>query len=125
MCIRAGCLQLSGDKFDGRLFIADAVAQGAVAVLAQTGTDVPEGVVRIEDDNPRRRLALMAAKFYDRQPEYIAAVTGTNGKTSTVFFAQQIWAKTGCKAASLGTVGVHGAGFDDTGTLTTPDAPSA
>lgn len=114
---------LPGEKFDGRTFIADAVAQGAAAVLAQAGTDVPDGVVCIEDANPRRRLALMSAKFYGHQPEYIAAVTGTNGKTSTVFFAQQIWVQCGHKAASLGTIGVHGAGFDSAGTLTTPDAP--
>lgn len=125
--VRPGFLfaALSGDKYDGRVFIADAAARGAAAVLVQAGTDVPdmpEGLMRVEEDNPRRALALMASRFYRRQPEYVAAVTGTNGKTSTVYFAQQLWALAGYKAVSLGTVGLHGAGFDDEGGLTTPDA---
>ena len=66
---------------------------GAVAVLAERGTraDVPV----IEADDPREALAAMAARFHPRQPRYIAAITGTNGKSSTVEFLRQIWAKAG------------------------------
>jgi len=115
---------LPGNKQDGRKYIADAVHLGAVAVLCPPGTKVEGDVALVEDDNPRRSLALMAAKFYGRQPETLAAVTGTNGKTSTVHFTQQIWSALGHKAASIGTLGVRGSGMVRSGSLTTPDPVS-
>ena len=45
----------------------------------------------IEVDDPRRALALAAARFYGRQPETMVAVTGTSGKTSVASFTRQIW----------------------------------
>ena len=90
---------MPGSRSDGRRFIADAVARGAVAVLAEPGTEIPEGVIRIEDPAPRRAFALMAAAFHGRQPETVVAVTGTNGKTSTVQFARQLWERLGLPAA--------------------------
>ncbi len=97
---------LPGAKTDGRRFIDQAIARGAVAVLAEPHTPVPSGTVLVADENPRRRLAMMAAKFYGRQPRHIAAVTGTSGKTSTAEFTRQIWASLGRPAASLGTLGL-------------------
>ena len=97
---------LPGSKLDGRRFIAEAAKKGAVAVLAPEGTEVPTGVALVADENPRRRLALMAARFYGRQPRTIAAVTGTSGKTSTAEFTRQIWALLDRRAASLGTLGI-------------------
>ncbi len=76
------------------------------------------------DANPRRALALAAARFYPLQPEKIVAVTGTSGKTSTAVFARQLWTALGEKAASIGTIGVIGAGgarLDEGAALTTPD----
>lgn len=119
---------LPGSKADGRAFVADAVARGAVAVLGPAGTvlpdGAPDGVAVIEDENPRRRLALMAARFYGRQPAHVAAVTGTNGKTSTVQFARQLWTLLGRRAASLGTLGITAPGLERYGSLTTPDTVS-
>src|SRR5438874_2569258 len=86
---------LPGARADGRRFIADAVARGAAAVLAPEGTPWPVGVPPrplIQDPEPRRRLAQLAAALAGPQPRVIAAVTGTNGKTSTVDFLRQIWA---------------------------------
>ncbi len=60
----------------------------------------------IEDSDPRRRLALIAARFFGLQPKTVVAVTGTNGKTSVASFVRQLWAGQGFAAASLGTVGV-------------------
>ncbi len=122
--IRPGYLfaALPGRVGDGRRFIDDALRRGAVAVLAPPGLRIGDRPVSVlEDDNPRRRLALMAARFFIRQPRYIAAVTGTNGKTSVASFARQLWTLMGHKAASLGTLGLHGPGFDRAGSLTTPD----
>ena len=120
---------LPGAKFDGRHYIADAVANGAVVILAPAGTawpdNVPRGTVQlITEDNPRRALALLAARFYNQQPRFIAAVTGTNGKTSTVHFTKQIWSARNIKAASIGTLGVRGPGLIRSGSMTTPDPVS-
>ncbi len=115
---------LPGARQDGRSFIDQAVAGGAVAVLAPQGTELKDydpPVALVTDENPRRRLALMAARFYGRQPETVAAVTGTNGKTSVAAFTRQIWQHAGWKAASLGTLGLEPARPDAPGSLTTPD----
>lgn len=111
---------LPGTKVDGGAFIPQAFAQGAAAVMCQAGTYGGEGPV-VHSDNPRRLLALMAARFYHQQPDTIVAVTGTNGKTSVAVFVRQIWAALGFRAASLGTIGVVGP--DSTIELkhTTPD----
>lgn len=115
---------LRGGHADGRAFIAEAVARGAAAVLAPSGTAWPEGVPAIPllaDPEPRRRLAQLAALLAGPQPETIVAVTGTNGKTSTVEFLRQIWAAGGHLAASLGTLGLTAPGFPPGPSLTTPD----
>jgi UDP-N-acetylmuramoyl-L-alanyl-D-glutamate--2,6-diaminopimelate ligase len=122
--VRPGFLfaALSGRSADGNRFAADAVAKGAVAVLtADADLVAAPGVRVIADPNPRRRLALMAARFYAPQPATLVAVTGTNGKTSVTVFVRQIWEQLGLRAASFGTIGIHGAGIDRPGSLTTPD----
>jgi UDP-N-acetylmuramoyl-L-alanyl-D-glutamate--2,6-diaminopimelate ligase len=124
--VRPGFLfaALGGSRTDGRRFVADAVARGAVAILSDDPAAVAglESPVRaIIDPNPRRRLALMAARFHAPQPKTIAAVTGTNGKTSVAVFLRQIWQHAGKQAASLGTIGIVGPDFERPGSLTTPD----
>ena len=82
----------------GAAFIADAVERGAVAVLAPPGTAWPPGVPPrpvIFDPEPRQCLARIAAVLAGPQPETVVAVTGTNGKTSTVEFTRQLWASAG------------------------------
>ena len=115
---------LPGTRADGRAFIADAVSRGAAALLVPAEGDLPQlsrPVPIIRDANPRRRLALLAAKFYGTQPRVVAAVTGTNGKTSTADFTRQIWMQLGRRAASLGTLGVVTPDQEIAGALTTPD----
>ncbi len=112
---------LPGTHVDGAAFIPQAVASGAVAVLAGEGASV-QGVPLIAAANPRQLFARMAARFFGRQPDTIVAVTGTSGKTSVATFVREIWAAMGFPAASLGTVGV----VSPSGTIelehTTPDA---
>jgi UDP-N-acetylmuramoyl-L-alanyl-D-glutamate--2,6-diaminopimelate ligase len=111
---------LPGVKNDGRDFIAAAIANGATHILAPRGTTAHDAHV-IESDNPRADFARMAAKFYHAQPDVIVAVTGTNGKTSTVNILRQLWEKLEYKSAAIGTLGVMGTHFVQGGALTTPD----
>lgn len=98
---------LPGAKLDGAAFVKDAIAKGAVAILGNEAIRAETGsTVAIVDANPRKRLSEIAARFYGRQPQTIAAVTGTNGKTSIASFVRQIWTRLGYQAASFGTVGV-------------------
>jgi UDP-N-acetylmuramoyl-L-alanyl-D-glutamate--2,6-diaminopimelate ligase len=113
---------LPGVKTDGQRFIAQALERGAAAILVPAGTKLDAGsAVVIEDNDPRRRLALIAARFYGLQPKTAVAVTGTNGKTSVASFVRQIWTALGYRAASLGTVGVVGPRGTQTLKHTTPD----
>lgn len=113
---------LKGTQADGHRFIPDAREKGAVAVLSDHVDPAYAGQIAfVTDTNPRRRLALMAAAFFGAQPNHIAAVTGTNGKTSVANFTAQIWARLGFRSASLGTLGLHGAGLDLPVAHTTPD----
>ena len=115
---------LSGSKTDGARFIEDAVKRGATAVLgAPAAADQAKGLgVRfIAAANPRLRLAELAAEFYAAQPSTVAAVTGTNGKTSVASFLRQIWAFQGRPAASLGTIGIDAPSGHVSLGHTTPD----
>src|SRR4051794_30344292 len=112
---------LAGSKTDGARFIAQAVEAGAIAVA---GDHAPERGCRVpfvSTPNPRRALALAAAKFYPRQPATIAAVTGTSGKTSVAAFTRQIWQRLGFSSASIGTIGLVSPKRTIYGSLTTPD----
>jgi len=118
---------LNGVQTDGRRFAAEAVAKGAAAIL----TDDPaalaldaaarQQVAIVADPNPQRALALAASRFYPARPRTIAAVTGTNGKTSVAHFTREIWRALGHKSASLGTLGCVVGNERRSGALTTPD----
>ena len=123
--VRPGCLfaALPGTRVSGVDYIADAVARGAVAVLAPEGTDpgLARGANLVTDPYPRQRLALAAARYHGAQPAAVACVTGTNGKTSVADFTRQIWQESGHKAASLGTLGIRVDGGQRALRHTTPD----
>ncbi|MBL4616106.1 MAG: UDP-N-acetylmuramoyl-L-alanyl-D-glutamate--2,6-diaminopimelate ligase [Robiginitomaculum sp.] len=111
---------LAGTQVHGREFIQMAIANGAVAILSDQmimGCQIP---VLVATD-PARKLAQMASIIYPGSPQNIIAVTGTNGKSSTVEFLRQIWQNTGRRAACIGTLGVT----TDAGVIplgyTTPD----
>lgn len=115
---------LRGAAVDGASFMPMAAQKGAVAILLDEGRDVtvPEGVVDVRAANARKTLAHMAAKWFGAQPNNCVAVTGTNGKSSTVDIYTQLARALGHTAASIGTLGVQTeaskAGFG----LTTPDS---
>jgi UDP-N-acetylmuramoyl-L-alanyl-D-glutamate--2,6-diaminopimelate ligase len=112
---------LAGSKTDGARFVDQAIASGAIAIA---GDHVPPGdrlVPFVTVQNPRRSLALAAARFYPRQPAIITAVTGTSGKTSVAAFTRQIWQGLGFSSASIGTIGLVSPKRTVYGSLTTPD----
>jgi len=114
-----------GTQQDGRKYIGDAVAKGAVAVLAPDGTDpssIPPRISLVTAPDVRIALSCMAARFYPRQPETIAAVTGTSGKTSIAQFTRELWTHNGRNAASVGTLGLVTRKEKKYGSLTTPDS---
>ena len=120
----ACCLRrLPGFTVDGAKFVPDAIAKGAVAVLAadDAALTMPAGFPVLRSPDPRRALALMAARLHAPQPAAIVAVTGTNGKTSIVSFLRQIWAGLGHQAASLGTVGLVTPKGEQASSHTTPE----
>ena len=124
--VRPGMLFVAiiGGHADGRRFIPDAVANGAAAVLAPSGTVWPDGVPLrplLLDPEPRRALARIAARLAGPAPERVVAITGTNGKTSTAEFLRQINQTAGRTSASLGTLGVIAPGLAGGSGLTTPD----
>ena len=109
-----------GMRVNGEDFIANAVRAGAIAVVARPEAKV-EGAIHIAHDNPRRLFALLAARYFAPFPDVTVAVTGTNGKTSTVELARQLWRMLGHHSASIGTLGVT-TSVDQVSTgLTTPD----
>ena len=113
---------LAGTRLNGADFIAEALERGAVAILAAEGTALlRDDVALVTDDNPRRRFAGLAAAFYGDQPGTVAAVTGTNGKSSVAAFTRQIWRRLGKRAASIGTLGVDAEGLTHSLSTTTPD----
>ncbi|MEM9098881.1 MAG: UDP-N-acetylmuramoyl-L-alanyl-D-glutamate--2,6-diaminopimelate ligase, partial [Pseudomonadota bacterium] len=121
-------IAIPGTERDGAAFAQYAVRQGAAAVLATAaGVETARsdlGDLRVPffvTETPRAALSRLAARYYARQPAVMAAVTGTNGKTSTAHFLRQIWAHAGLRAAAFGTTGVEGEGFDEPLSHTTPE----
>ena len=109
-----------GSVSNGEDYIASAVERGAVAVVARPEATVA-GAVHLADPEPRRLFARLAAKLFAPYPETIVAVTGTNGKTSTVEMVRQLWRIAGHRSASIGTLGVTTSDEQVKTGLTTPD----
>ena len=109
-----------GAALNGEDFIPAAIAAGAIAVVARPQVEV-NGAAHFADPQPRRAFARLAAQFFRPVPETVVAVTGTNGKTSTVEMTRQIWRMCGHRAASIGTLGVTTPDESVSTGLTTPD----
>jgi UDP-N-acetylmuramoyl-L-alanyl-D-glutamate--2,6-diaminopimelate ligase len=104
---------LPGFLADGRAFIDDAISRGAKYILQES----KNGTNHIEFDattftyflyvkHVRRELSYVASKFFSSSFEHMIAVTGTNGKSSTIDFVRQILVFAGLETASIGTLGV-------------------
>lgn len=114
-----------GYQVDGAVFLSQALEKGACAALISDRSAVPEDVGAdfpvFECKDVHQALADLAGRFHPVELEQVAAVTGTNGKTSIASFLRQIWAHVGKRAANIGTIGIEGPNGTSYGGLTTPD----
>ena len=98
---------IKGFRFDGHLFIADAVEKGAAAVAVEEGREVESlSVPVIYVPDSRRALGLLSACFYDYPSRKLRliGVTGTNGKTTTTYLIKSILEGAGYKVGLIGTI---------------------
>jgi UDP-N-acetylmuramoyl-L-alanyl-D-glutamate--2,6-diaminopimelate ligase len=117
-----------GTKADGRAFIADAIARGAVAVIAPKDSPAPEGmpstVAWVEAADPALAAALIAERFHGSPSRTLelVGVTGTNGKTTIAYLVQQLLAASGLRTGLVGTVEIDDGAARVPSQLTTPPA---
>ena len=119
---------IEGVNLNGEDFITSAIDNGATVIVCRhtAQQNIPKAyqakALFVEYENTRQAVSILASEFYRPQPDCIVGVTGTNGKTSVAEFARQLWAATGLKSASIGTLGVSTDGYVPGESLTTPDA---
>src|SRR6476661_438821 len=96
---------LRGEKSDGHQFIEQAVEKGATVIVTEREVQSPRATCVVVE-NTRAALADLAATFYERPARRLklAAVTGTNGKTTTTFLLKHICENAGVRCGLLGTV---------------------
>jgi UDP-N-acetylmuramoyl-L-alanyl-D-glutamate--2,6-diaminopimelate ligase len=123
--IRAGMLFVAvpGASQDGHAYVADAIARGAAAVVAERPPDLPVTVPFVRVESARRALAVLAARFYGAPAEALQIIgfTGTFGKTSTSEILRTLLEADGSRTGVLGSLGARYGPFHDPGNgLTTP-----
>jgi UDP-N-acetylmuramoyl-L-alanyl-D-glutamate--2,6-diaminopimelate ligase len=111
-----------GTRVHGLSFASEALQRGARLIVSDRTPESDPGVPVLVVPDVRAAYAMAAARRYAPQPEIAVAVTGTNGKSSTVSYVRQIWSACGIAGASLGTVGVETAAGIRPRELTTSDA---
>lgn len=108
-----------GGQKDGADFVPQAVQNGAVAIIAERPVQTTVPVIVVPDVG--HTMVKMVERFYPSEALKKVAVTGTNGKTSTVYYVAQIMNALGVPAASMGTIGVNSPLLKKAGSMTTPD----
>jgi UDP-N-acetylmuramoyl-L-alanyl-D-glutamate--2,6-diaminopimelate ligase len=114
---------VAGTRADGHDFAAEAARRGAVAVVAERPVACPPAPVLLAPSS-RRALALAAANLAGRPGDALrlAAVTGTNGKTTVTYLVEACLREAGLPAGVLGTVTHRWPGVERPASHTTPDA---
>jgi murE/murF fusion protein len=117
-------LAVKGYAADGHNYINQAIANGAVAVIAQTRPDKNNtgNIILVEDT--RKASAVIAANFYNRPSRdlILVGITGTNGKTTTAWILESIFLSCGYVTGVIGTVNIRYKGTTFDNPITTPDA---
>ncbi len=115
---------LPGLHADGAKFVAQAAAQGAVAVIAGQGAETA-GLPAVTVANPRVSMAAVAAAFFDHPSRALkcVGVTGTNGKTTTAFLTRHLLDAAGTYCGLIGTVKYIVGNTEIPAPHTTPESP--
>src|SRR5258708_26106483 len=121
----AVCVALRGVNADGAQFVPQAMASGALAVVAETAAPAGIAVPWIQVASARAALAELAATFYGHPSEELALVgiTGTNGKTTTSYVLASIFEAAGITCGRIGTIGYRVGPRELDAPRTTPEAP--
>ncbi len=124
---RALFVAIRGERADGNLFVADALARGAVAIVSaqpRPAAGVPAGVAWVRVAEPRQALARIAANFYGRPSGALelVGITGTNGKTTTSFLMDSILRAAGHATGLFGTILYRTPKSEVPATHTTPES---
>jgi UDP-N-acetylmuramoyl-L-alanyl-D-glutamate--2,6-diaminopimelate ligase len=116
---------LRGLKADGTAFARDAIARGAIAIVAEAPAPAGTAVPWLQVADARLALAALAAAFFGNPSNdlVLVGITGTNGKTTTSYLLASIFEAAGLRCGRIGTVGYHVAGREVAATRTTPEAP--
>ena len=116
---------LRGLKADGTAFAREAIARGAVAVIAEAAAPAETAVPWLKVSDARLALAALAAAFFGNPSNdlVLVGITGTNGKTTTSYLLASVFDAAGIRCGRIGTVGYHVAGREVAATRTTPEAP--
>lgn len=121
---------IRGFNIDGHRFILDAINNGAVAIILEDNSYIPEDifihekVVKILVADSRKALAEASSIFYERPSEKIKliGITGTNGKTTTTYFVKKILETAGEKTGLIGTIANYIGDKEVKSFLTTPES---
>ena len=112
---------IEGEIDRGEDYIDEAITKGACAIVASDSYSKNLTIPVIKTSNPRKFLSSIASKSFPEFPDTICAITGTNGKTSTTNFLQQLWALIGLESSSIGTLGIVGSEEIQDTNYTTPN----
>ena len=115
---------LPGAKTDGGLFLEEAARRGAVAVVHEKGVRPPRGLASVGVERARTAMADLAAEFHGHPAEKlrVIGVTGTNGKTTTVFMIRDMLREAGISAGLVGTICYEFGGRRISAARTTPES---
>ena len=97
---------IEGYTVDGHHYVGQAVANGAVAIIAEKDVDADVPIIKVR--STMRAMAILANAFYDNPTSkmQMIGITGTNGKTSVSHLIEEILRKAGKKTGLIGTIGM-------------------
>lgn len=125
--VKAGDLfvAVKGTQVDGHAYIEKAIELGAAAIVCETMPEnFQEHITYVQTENSAKALGIIAANYYGNPSSKLqmVAITGTNGKTTTVTLLYKLFKGLGYKVGMLSTVKNLIDGKELTATHTTPDA---
>jgi len=114
---------IEGATIDGHRYISCASQQGASAVLTDKPDKVPCSIPIVAVSAPRRAMAMIARRLYDKPDEKlrVVGITGTNGKTTGTFLVSQLLEPLG-KIGRMGTLSYFNGQQEETASHTTPES---